>query len=63
MSEELSVEVDQRTFETIRDRAERSGFESAEAYAATVLELVAEELDEEFTSDEMEERLEDLGYL
>lgn len=60
---ELTVNVDDSVHEALSRRAEQNGFESTGTYCETVLELVVEELEENRRSKEVEERLEDLGYL
>jgi hypothetical protein len=62
---ELTLEIDDEIYRTLERRAEENGFESTEAYCRTILSTVVEELEKEGTEagDEVEERLEDLGYL
>lgn len=59
---EIEIEVDERIHELLATRASANGFDSAEEYAGTIVETVIEELETE-TTDEVSERLEDLGYL
>lgn len=60
---DLTLELDEDLHRTLERRAEANGFESTEAYARTVLRTVMEELEDGAADDEVEERLEDLGYL
>lgn len=58
----MEIDLDEAYRERLLDRAERKGFESAESYAATILESVLDELEAE-SDDQVRDRLEDLGYL
>lgn len=60
---ELRVDVDDAVYETLERRADEHGFESTEAYCRTVIELLIEELEGGTRDGEVEQRLEDLGYL
>jgi len=60
---ELVLELDDEIYETLRQRAQNNGFDSPEEYSQTVLRTVMEELEHETAHDEVESRLEDLGYL
>lgn len=60
---ELTLELEDDVYATLERRAENNGFESTAEYAATILRLVTEELEDEAAANEVEERLEDLGYL
>jgi hypothetical protein len=60
---ELALELDDDIYERLQQRAQNNGFESTDAYCQTVLRTVLEELEAETTDDEVEQRLEDLGYL
>lgn len=60
---EVTLDLDDDLYGALERRAEANGFESTEAYCGTVLRTVLEELEAEATDDEVEERLEDLGYL
>lgn len=60
---DLALELDDDVYERLERRAKNNGFESTEEYCRTILRTVIEELEEERTADEVEERLEDLGYL
>jgi len=61
----LNLEIDDDLSRVLERRAEENGFESTEEYCQTVLRTVVEELEKEESEagDEVEERLEDLGYL
>lgn len=59
----IHLEIDEELLGRLERRAENNGFESTEAYCRTILRTVVEELEKEGTEDEVEERLEDLGYL
>lgn len=60
---DLEIELDDELYRVLRERADANGFESAEEYCSTVMELVVEELERAGSGEEVEERLEDLGYL
>lgn len=60
---ELVIDLDEETYETLERRAETNEFESPEEYSRVVLRTVMEELEENTESDDVEQRLEDLGYL
>jgi hypothetical protein len=63
----MELDVDTELRDRLASRAEQVGFESTEAYAEMVLAVVVDELESgEQNSDRSEEvrdRLEDLGYL
>lgn len=61
----LNLEIDDDLIRVLERRAEENGFESTEEYCRTILSAVVEELEKKDTEagDEVEERLEDLGYL
>ena len=58
----MELPINDGLYERLKQRADETGFESAEAYSVVVLRTVIEELDEERDS-AVEQRLEDLGYL
>jgi len=58
----MELSIDRDLYERLEQRAEETGFQSAEDYSVLVLRTVVEELDNE-REDDVEERLEDLGYL
>lgn len=60
---DLEIELEDELYGVLRERADANGFESTEEYCSVVLELVVEELEREGAGEEVEERLEDLGYL
>ena len=62
---ELNLEIDDELHHLLERRADENGFESTEEYSRTILRTVVEELEDggEAADDEVEERLEDLGYL
>jgi len=62
---EISVELDEETYRILERRAEENHFESTGEYCQRVLEILSEELEQDRFSDEdeVEQRLEDLGYL
>jgi len=64
---EISLEIDDSLHRVLERRAEENGFDSTEEYCRTILSTVVEELEKGDTEtdagDEVEERLEDLGYL
>ncbi|WP_178917749.1 hypothetical protein [Natronomonas gomsonensis] len=61
---ELTLDVDDDTGAVLERRADEHGFDSIEEYAETVLSLVMNELENDTKrNEEVESRLEDLGYL
>lgn len=60
---ELRLDINEDIYERLATRAERYGFESTEAYTRTIVETVILELEGHQSDGEVEERLEDLGYL
>lgn len=60
---ELTLDLDDDLYGTLERRAENNEFESIEEYSRTILRTVVEELEADASDDEVEERLEDLGYL
>jgi len=60
---QLDLELDDDLYAALDTRAKNNNFESTEEYCRTVLEIVIDELEQEPTSNEVEDRLEDLGYL
>lgn len=64
----MELNLDEVVRDRLASRAERHGFNSTEAYAETILTAVIEELEGDRRADsdrsaEVEDRLEDLGYL
>lgn len=60
---ELTLDLEEDLHETLKRRAQNNGFESTEEYAQTILRTVVEELESDATNEDVEARLEDLGYL
>ncbi len=61
---ELNLEINDDLGRVLERRAKDNGFQSTEEYCCTILKTVVEELEEGAdTPNEVEERLEDLGYL
>jgi len=60
---DLTLDLEDDLYAALERRAENNGFESTEEYTCTVLRTVIEELEDDVTSDDVEERLEDVGYL
>lgn len=58
----MELTIDEDLYERLSTRAKRNGFESTEMYAETILTIVLDELEDQRT-DEVQDRLEDLGYL
>ncbi|WP_237560508.1 hypothetical protein [Halapricum salinum] len=58
----MNIEIDDTLYERIDDRAARKEFESADEYAETILRIVLDELEDEPDRD-VQDRLEDLGYM
>lgn len=59
----MNLELDDRLANRLEQRAETHGFDSADEYATTLLRTVLDELDRIEDDSELEDRLEDLGYL
>ncbi|KAA9406597.1 hypothetical protein ACNO8S_10260 [Haloarcula sp. KBTZ06] len=60
----MEIDVDSDLREKLSARAKRYGFDSGEEYASTILHIVISELEgTEAEDDDLEDRLEDLGYL
>lgn len=59
----MSVEIDDEILKRLAERARANGFESTEAYTNTLLQTVLDELNQTEEDEQIEERLEDLGYL
>ncbi|QHS17322.1 hypothetical protein GWK26_09285 [haloarchaeon 3A1-DGR] len=64
----MKLDLDADIQDRLAERADEHGFDSTEAYAETILTVVLEELETDQRadadrSDEVEARLEDLGYL
>ena len=60
-----TIELDNNLYARLDERATNNGFESTEAYCQMVLQTVLEEIEDEGTAmdEDVEDRLEDLGYL
>ncbi|MFP4117215.1 MAG: CopG family transcriptional regulator [Candidatus Aenigmatarchaeota archaeon] len=56
------VEVDDETYEKIKIRAKKKGFDSADIYIKKILEKVASKVDEE-EEEKVKSRLRSLGYM
>ena len=59
----MQLDIDEQLHQRLSERAEKMGFNSTEEYCMTILETVISELEEENADDEVQNRLEDLGYL
>lgn len=59
----MQLNIDKELYEKLSRRANRKGFDSAEEYSVFVLQTIIEELEESGADDEVQDRLEDLGYL
>ena len=59
----MQLDIDKQLHRRLSERAEKMGFDSTEEYCVTILETVISELEEENANDEVQNRLEDLGYL
>lgn len=59
----MQLNIDEELYEKLSRRGERKGFDSAEEYSVFVLQTIIEELEESGADDEVQDRLEDLGYL
>ena len=59
----VNLELDDRLADRLEQRAEAHGFDSASEYTTTLLCTVLDELDRAENDSDVEERLEDLGYL
>lgn len=59
----MNLELDDELAERLEQRAEANGFESVSEYTTTMLRTVLDELERVEDDNDVEERLEDLGYL
>ena len=59
----MNIDLDDELAERLERRAKANGFDSATEYATTVLQTVMDELDRVEDDSNVEERLEDLGYI
>jgi PHD/YefM family antitoxin component YafN of YafNO toxin-antitoxin module len=59
----MELDVSDELYRQLSQRAEQKGFDSAEEYSIVIIQTVLEELEDSGASDEVESRLEDLGYL
>lgn len=59
----MNLELDDELTDRLEQRAEANGFDSTSEYATTLLHTVLDELDRVEDDSDVEERLEDLGYL
>jgi hypothetical protein len=59
---ELTVDLDDEVYEQLESRAKRHEFDSPKQYVAVMVTTVLDELEGEET-DDVRDRLEDLGYL
>jgi metal-responsive CopG/Arc/MetJ family transcriptional regulator len=60
---DVNLELDDGLADRLEQRAEANGFDSASEYTTTLLRTVLDELDRVENDSDVEERLEDLGYL
>ena len=61
---DVTVDLDEEVFLVLQRRAEKNGFDSTAEYCEAALGILASELEPEGEpDDDVEERLEDLGYL
>lgn len=60
---DVNLELDDELADRLEQRAEANGFDSASEYTTTLLRTVLDELDRVEDDGDVEERLEDLGYL
>ncbi|MXR19085.1 hypothetical protein [Halobacterium bonnevillei] len=59
----MQLDIDDQLHERLSQRAKEKGFDSAEEYSVVILQNVIDELEAQTSSEEMENRLQDLGYL
>ena len=59
----MQLDIDEQLRNKLSKRADKVGFDSTEEYCVTVLETVINELESENADNDVEKRLEDLGYL
>lgn len=59
----VNLKLDDDLADRLERRAEANGFDSAGEYTTTLLRTVLDELDRVEDDSNVEERLEDLGYL
>lgn len=58
----LELRISDDTYDQLRKRAKEQGYEDPEAYGSMIIEVVLDEL-ESTTSDDVQDRLRDLGYI
>ena len=59
----MNLELDEQLTDRLAQRAEANGFDSTNEYTMTLIRTVLDELDRVEDDGDVEERLEDLGYL
>lgn len=59
----MDLDIDDELYERLSRRADEKGFESPEDYSITIIKTVLDELEKTDTDDQVQNRLEDLGYL
>ena len=59
----MKLELDDRLADRLEQRAEANGFDSTSEYTTTLLRTVLDELNRVEDDGNVEDRLEDLGYL
>lgn len=59
----MQLDVDDQLYDSLSQRAREKGFDSAEEYSIVVLETVIDELESQNPEEEVQNRLQDLGYL
>ena len=59
----MQLDIDEQLHERLANRADKMGFDSTEEYCLIVLETVMNELENNDADAEVQNRLEDLGYL
>jgi len=59
----MQLDIDEELHDRLATRADKKGFDSTEAYCIVVLETVMKELEDQDANAEVQNRLEDLGYL
>jgi len=59
---EITLSIDEKTFEKLQLRSEEQGFDQPEEYGSKILKVVLEELEPD-KDEEVQSRLRDLGYI
>ena len=59
----MQLDIDDQLYDSLSQRAQEKGFDSAEEYSIVILKTVIDELDSQASNEDVQTRLQDLGYL